>query len=227
MNIVKRQNIDVPVDKISGVEEMLGRMMNIDVENMPAKFKKAFDATRETAYKCFTMKCIYESYEIESIDDEMIKLKNGVAIESKLMAEIFSHSFELVFVVVTLNGYDEVDAAEDNMFLKLFLDSWGTAFVECGNTWITKYIAKDLERDGIYATHSFGPGQNEIPLEIQVPIFKLLNPQDIGVTLNDKYMMHPKKSISGIFGIQTQKDENRIRPCDLCERRETCPNAYS
>ena len=55
---------------------------------------------------------------------------------------------------------------------------------------------------------------------MQTPIFESLIPDEIGVSLNDKYMMHPKKSISGILGIKLQKDD-RIRPCDICERRDT------
>jgi len=201
-------------------------MRNLDIEIMPAKFKSAFDITKATSYQHFSMKGVYESFEVDSIDGEGITLKNGIILESKLMAEIFKQSFELVFIVVTVYGYDELDAAEDNMFLKLFLDNWGTAFIESANSWTEKYIAKTLEDEGFYCTHSFSPGQNDIPMDMQAQIFQALKPEEIGVTLNNKFMMHPKKSVSGIFGIQTERDENGIRPCDLCERKATCPNSY-
>jgi cobalamin-dependent methionine synthase I len=60
----------------------------------------------------------------------------------------------------------------------------------------------ELEDKGIYSTHSFSPGQNNIPMDMQTQIFQVLKPEEIGVTLNDKFMMHPKKSVSGIFGMQ-------------------------
>jgi len=226
MSKVKRHIIEVPVDKLNGMDKMFCRMLNLDLENMPAKFKNAFDQTRDTSYRNFSMKGVYESFEIDSNDGACIRFKNGIVLESKLMAEIFQHSFELVFIVVTVYGYDEIDAAEDNMFLKLFFDNWGTAFIECANSWAEKSIAKNLEEEGLYCTHSFSPGQNDIPINMQTLIFKGLKPEEIGVTLNDKFMMHPKKSVSGIFGIQTERDENGIRPCDLCERKDTCPTAY-
>ena len=226
MSILNRQTIEIPIDKINGIDQMFGRMMKIDIENIPLKFKGAFQKTREQSYQAFKIKGIYQSVEIESIDSDMIKLKNGVIFEAKLMTELFRQSFELGFLVVTLSGYDELDQNEDNMLLKLFLDYWGTAFIECGSNWASQYIAKDLENQEIYTTHSFSPGQNDIPIDMQTQIFRILNPEAIGVTLSDKFMMHPKKSVSGIFGIQTEKDENRVRPCDLCERRETCPTAY-
>jgi hypothetical protein len=40
-------------------------------------------------------------------------------------------------------------------------------------------------------------------------------------------MMHPKKSVSGIFGISPNKDEEGLQPCDFCDLRKTCKSAYS
>lgn len=226
MSKVNRRIIDIPAEKLSGMDRMFGSMMKLDIENIPAKFKNAFDKTRETSFQCFTMKGVYESYEIEGVEEDRIRLQNGIVLESKLMADVFRKSFELVFLVVTVYGYDELDAAEDNMFLKLFLDNWGTAFIECANSWTEKSIAKDLEDAGFYCTYSFSPGQNDIPIDMQAQIFQALKPEEIGVTLNDRFMMHPKKTVSGIFGIQTERDEKGIRPCDLCEKKATCPTAY-
>jgi len=225
MSTVKRQIIEIPVEQLKGMDQMFGRMMNMDIEQMPAKFKTAFNKTKEASYRHFRMKALFESFETESFEESQITLKNGVVLESKLMADIFRNSIELVFIVSTLEGYEELDEAEENMFLKVFLDTWGTAFIECGNTWAEQYIAKDLEDQGLYCTHSFSPGQLDIPMEMQALLFQVLKPEEIGVTMNDRFMMHPKKSVSGIFAIKTEEPENRIRPCDLCERRDTCPSA--
>ncbi len=226
MNKVKRETIDVPVEKLMGIEKLFGQMLKIDVNNIHPKYKKAFDMTKTIANDKFQMKAIYESYELEEINGDLLTLKNGRVLESKILSEVFRNSFELVFYVATLFGYEEADEAEENMFNKLFLDHWGTAFIECADSWVTKTIAKRLEEEGIYATYSFSPGQSDLPLEMQTPIFELLMPGEIGVTLNDKYMMHPKKTVSGILGLKLEKDENRIRPCDICERRDTCPNVH-
>lgn len=227
MSTLEKQTIEIPAEKLSEVDTLFGRMMNMDIDNMPAKFSKGYQKTKEASYRNFRMKGIFESYKIASIDDETIHLENGVILKSEQMAQIFRQSLELVFIVVTLHGYEELDESEENMFLKLFLDSWGTAFIERGNRWLEQYIAMGLEDKGIYTTHSFSPGQNSIPMEMQTQIFQALKPEDIGVTINDKYMMHPKKSTSGIFGIQKEKVENRIKPCDICERKDTCPTAYA
>jgi hypothetical protein len=223
---LKRQVIDVPVEQVPGIEKLFGQMLKMDMNNIPTKYKKAFDSTKGIANNTFNMKAIFESYELDEMNGDCLTLSNGTTITSKVMSDVFRNSFELVFYIVTLYGYEEADEAEDSMFNKLFLDHWGTAFIECADSWVGKTIAKSLEEEGIYATHSFSPGQSDIPLEMQTPIFELLRPSDIGVTLNASYMMHPKKTVSGIIGLKLEKDENRIRPCDICERRDTCPNVH-
>ncbi len=223
MGTIERRIIKIPAEKLSGVDHMFGRMINMDTEKLPAKFQTAFEKTKEAAYQNFRMEAVFESFKVERIEGDSIHLENAVVLNSGLMAEVFCQSFELVFAVTTLHGYEALDEAEENILLKLFLDSWGTALIECGNQWVEQNVAKELEDKEIYATHSFSPGQNDIPMEMQTQIFQAINPKEIGVTLNDRYMMHPKKSVSGIFGIQTEKIENRIRPCDICERKHTCP----
>ena len=221
-----RQIIDIPAENVPGIERMFGQMLSMDVQNVPPKYRKAFDATKDIASGKFRMKGIFESFELDRIEEDSLILKNGVAITSAVMAEAFRGAFELVFCVVSLDGYEEVDETETNLFNKLFLDNWGTAYIECADSWLAKTIARELEEEGVYATHSFSPGQADIPIEMQEPLFRLLRPEDIGVSLNQKLMMHPKKSVSGIIALKREPDENRIRPCDICERRDTCPNVH-
>ena len=181
-----RKNIDVPKDKVIGIEKLFGQMLNMDVNNIPAKYKKAFDTTKGIAYDTFTMKAIYESYELGEVSNDCLTLRNGTTISSKVMAEVFNNSFELVFYVVTLHGYEAADEAEDNMFNKLLLDHWGTAFIECADSWVGKTIAKTMEEEGVYTTYSFSPGQSDISLEMQTPIFDLLMPSEIGVCISSE-----------------------------------------
>lgn len=227
MTKLKRQVIDVPVENVKGIDKLFGQMLKMDINSIPPKYQKAFDNTKNIANEKFRMKAIYESYEVDEMNDDFIKLKNGTLLTSKIMSEMFRNSFELVCYIVTLYGYEEVDEAEVNMFNKLFLDHWGTAYIECADSYVTKMIAKQMEEDEIYVTHSFSPGQTDISLEMQTPIFELLEPAEIWVSLNDRYMMHPKKTVSGFLGLKMQKDDNRIRPCDICERKKTCPNVHT
>ena len=59
MSILKRKIVKIPVAEVIGIDELFGRMMNIDMENIPAKFQKTFNQTRELAYRHFTMECLF------------------------------------------------------------------------------------------------------------------------------------------------------------------------
>ena len=144
-----RKIIDIPAGDVPGIEKMFGQMLNIDTGNVPPKFRKAFDGTKDIASGTFGMKAISESFELDRSEGDSLILKNGVAITSAVMAEAVRGAFELVFCVVALYGYEEADEAETNMFSKLFLDNWGTAYIECADSWLAKTIARELEEERI------------------------------------------------------------------------------
>lgn len=227
MPTVSKTVLNIPIDTLSGIDTMFGRKMKMDTTNVPKKFRQVFDETRRAAFTQLNVTGICESYEIDHFTDHQIWLKNGNVLDSNMYAKIFQGAKELVFCVVSVSGYEALDDAEDNMLAKLFLDSWGSSIAGSGYSWLYKFIAKTLEDQGIYCTPSFSPGQHEVPMKTQRVIFDELRPEDIGVTLNDHFLMQPKKSISGVFGIGTEKNDENLRPCDFCGLRKTCPSAYS
>jgi len=224
MKSISNQIIEIPIDEVSGIDELFGKMMKISPENVQ-KFKDYYK-TREDSYNNFTIKAIYESLELEEIRNDKIILTGGIVIENKLLSKVFYGSSELLFCVIALSGYEYLEEAEDDIIYKLLLDGWGTAFVEMAYKWLKKEISYKLEKMELHTTHSFSPGQNGLPLDMQKFIFEYLEPSKIGATLNCSYMMHPQKSISGIIGIGSCNSESGISPCDLCERRATCSSAY-
>ncbi len=223
---IKKNVKTIPIDKINGIDAMFDRQMKLDSRNIPGKFKPFYEKTRKDSFNALTIKGIFESYKVEEIAGDLIRLSNGVVLESSMLARVLHKSTELVFYVAGVHGYEALDEAEENMMAKLFLDSWGTAIIECGSSHFKKCIAKELEEKEIYSTFSFSPGQHNVPMEMQKIIFDMLKPDEIGVSLNDHYLMHPKKSVSGIFGIGPHKDEEGLQPCDFCDLRETCSSAY-
>jgi hypothetical protein len=227
MGVVERNIKTVPVGEIKGIDTLFGRQMKFDANDVPKRYKAVFDKTRKDSFEALTVKGIFESREIEDVRDGSIRLRSGEVLESAMLAKAFHLSSELVFYVVSVAGYEALDETEENMAAKLFLDSWGTAVVESGSTHFKRGIAKELEKENIYATFAFSPGQHNISMELQKVIFGLLAPEEIGVTLNEHFLMHPKKSVSGIFGIGPNRDAKRLRPCDFCNLRTTCSSAYT
>lgn len=226
MKLISRQIMDVPIDKVTGIDSAFGRMMKININDVPKKFRDIYSRSRDDAYNNFSIKTVFESYEIVEIANSKIILEKEMVIENQLLSEILSDSSQLLFCVASLNGYEALNEGDNDMVYKLFLDSWGTAFIEMAYKWVKNMISEDLSKNKLYTSHSFSPGQNNIPMDIQKTIFKHLEPKEIDVALNDSCMMHPKKSISGIVGIASCNNSG-ARPCDICERRDTCDWAYA
>ncbi|MGI6732035.1 MAG: hypothetical protein ACOX5F_09155 [Anaerovoracaceae bacterium] len=227
MSTVPRTEVSIPIDTIRGIDKLFGRKMKIDTTDVPRKFKKAFQKTREDVFIKLRVKGIYQSYGIHQVLEDQILLKDGQILDSHMYANMFNKSKELVFYVVSVFGYEELENATDDMVEKLFLDAWGSSVAEAAYYGLRQSIAMSLEEKGIYSTAAFSPGQHDVPMEIQKVIFGELQPEEIGVTLNDHFLMHPKKSISGAFGIGREKDERNLRPCDFCSIRETCSDSYN
>lgn len=226
MSVIEKKIIDIPFVQCNEIDASFRRQMKLDTENIPSKFSSFFEKTQRDSFAQLTMRGIYESHDISEISDDQVKLKNGVVLESDMLARAFHRSSALVFYVIGASGYEALDEAEENMVSKLFLDSWGTAIVSYGSLALKRLVRKELYEHSLHSTFSFSPGQHNVPMDVQQVIFHLLQPEQIGVTLNNHFLMHPKKSVSGIFGIGAVKDEEGLRPCDFCSLRDNCASAY-
>ncbi|MEG2757484.1 MAG: hypothetical protein RR963_04655 [Anaerovoracaceae bacterium] len=227
MAIVKKMIEKIPLEELSGVDEFFFKQIQMNKDKALRRFKPQYLETKEKVYSQVSMTAIYNSYPIKVVEGDVIYLENGVSISSEMLARVIKESDELLVIAMTLSGYDSLEAEESDGMKTLFLDGWGTSLVEGGSSWIKKKISKKLEEEKLYTTQGWSPGQHNVDIKLQIQLFALLEPEEIGITLSKSYMMHPKKSISSFVGIGRTKDIENIRACDFCERKKTCPNAYA
>lgn len=227
MGLVEKTYFKIPLEELKDIDELFFRQIQMDGDRVLKKFKKLFDETKEVVYSSFTSEGLYQSFKIEEIKDNAVFLEGGEHLDGKMTARVFAKSEEAVICAVTIHGYHELEGQSDDFMREFFYDGWGTAFAEAAFAWLKEQVKEDLQKSGIYSTCSWSPGQHNVDIHLQRPVFRMLQPETIGITLNDTCMMYPKKSISGFFGIGTEADIEYIRACDFCERRETCPSAYA
>ena len=97
MSKVNRQIVGIPAENLNGMDRMFGSMMNLDIDNMPAKFRTAFDKTREMSFQSFSMKGMYESYEVDRVEADRILLKkrdySGITPYGRYIPEVIRTRF--------------------------------------------------------------------------------------------------------------------------------------
>lgn len=227
MGVIKKDIKTIPLTEFTNADELFFRQIQMKGDKVLKKYKAQYEETKKRVYSTVTARGIIASYKIDALQQDSIRLEDGTVISSKMLSRVFQKSEEVAVYAVTLNNYDCLEQEEEDFMKTFFYDGWGTALAECASAWLKIQTKGELEKQQLYSTCSWSPGQHQVDIKLQWILFELLHPEEIDIILNDSCMMHPKKSVSGFFGIGPDPDMEQIRACDFCERRETCPSAYS
>ncbi len=88
----------------------------------------------------------------------------------------------------------------------LFLQALGAERIEA---LCDEFIKSFEEENGVSLAPRFSAGYGDLSIETQRDIFKILNPEkNIGLYLNESFMMSPTKSVTAFAGISSVKHPN-------------------
>ena len=101
------------------------------------------------------------------------------------------------------------------------LDAVGTCQLDALAKVCHRRLAKEAQNRGLFNGARFAPGLNGCDLTRQANLFRLVNTNRIGVTLNSDCIMTPVKSIS-MFTLFTSRptDENEYHKCRHCDLKQ-------
>jgi len=140
---------------------------------------------------------------------DSVVFENEIALKSKSIKELLKMSDSAVFLFTTV-GSKIIELIEDS-FKKgdssscVIYDAVASETAEAAIDWLSKYIANQLRRNGESLTKMrFSPGYGDFLLENQKYFFDLLNMKDFGVSLNEKYIFSPEKTVTAIIGIESK-----------------------
>jgi cobalamin-dependent methionine synthase I len=122
----------------------------------------------------------------------------------------------------------EVDEEIDRLTSKnkysdaFVVDATGSAGAEQLVEAFHQGMEKFLRTQGKGVTVRFSPGYCDWTVEEQAKLFKLLETDLIGVELSDSFLMTPRKSVSGIFGLTStpSSKSTRYNPCAHCGKKD-------
>lgn len=155
--------------------------------------RKAIDEVRSIARPAFAFRYF-------SLDDCPIDINYSS------LSELFSknNSDSVAVLISTLgpaidNRIDRLKESDPSRMI--LIDAAANAYIEE----VTNEYQKRLELKG--QTFRFAPGYGDVPLSVQQSIFENVpDVQRIGITLDEGYLMHPFKSMTGIIGFMSKPD---------------------
>lgn len=144
---------------------------------------------------------------IISNDGSSIELDKGIVIESAGLAGLLKNSTEAVLMASTV-GRKVVDAVlseieDGSAALGVVMDAYAAQKADAGLDWIMDYVRKVVVREGGNTTkHRYSPGYGDLGLEYQKVFFELLDLSRMGLSLTEKNMLVPEKSVIAVAGIE-------------------------
>ena len=145
--------------------------------------------------------------QIEQIRDETVVLEGGFIIASKSVAELLRGSRAAVLMGVTA-GPAIVELASAAVSSgdgasAIVYDAVGSETAEAAIDWLNMYIAQQVKRRGENLTRMrFSAGYGDFMLENQRLFFELLGLEKLGVSITERYIFIPEKTVTAIAGIE-------------------------
>jgi hypothetical protein len=205
-NIHYLENINTEAD----TESILFRMgykrgkTLVDCESM----EKISSGISEGRNLC-ALKGVYGRFGVRYKDFLRVQLDNNALFESGMLAELLKDSRE-VFLMAATAGAAVVERAgmevnSGNASLGVILDATASETVDSALDWMQDFINKMLEREGRALTRRYSPGYGDLQLHAQKMVFASLELENIGLSITERYLLVPEKSVIAIAGVIENK----------------------
>lgn len=161
-------------------------------------------------------KACYRYFDIK-IEDDIVYFDDCMQLKSeKLSRNLRGCKGAFVFVATTSLSVDRLihKYKSTQVSKALVIDAIGSAAVEA----FCDYLSKEIQKEyNVSFRPRFSPGYGDLDISSQKDVLSVCDcARQIGVTLNNNYMMIPTKTVSAIAG---------VRPAyEKCEKSSSCEN---
>lgn len=134
-------------------------------------------------------------------------LEDGTVLRSAALARLFEPAHGVWLAAVTVGG--EVSAAAASALERgdgaaaLVCDAVGSETADAALDCLQEMFNRNLSRGGErLSSRRFSPGYQDLDLSVQHDIFRLLELEKLGMSLTEKLLMLPEKSVTALAGIE-------------------------
>ena len=170
-------------------------------------YKKKLDRMINEGFLMCNTKGIFGRYAIIEKSDKHIMLENELVLESVGLAKLLNNSIEVVLMASTVGSkitdkiHYEVESGDASF--GVILDAVASETADAALDWIVDFINTLIRREGKVLTKTrFSPGYGDLLLSNQKKIFDVLGLKKLGLSITERYMLVPEKSVIAIAGIE-------------------------
>ncbi|MBN1178234.1 MAG: hypothetical protein JXD18_03425 [Anaerolineae bacterium] len=171
---------------------------------------------------------VYDFFPVQEVVDQKATLATGHVLAIGEHANLLDPAAEVLVAIVTIGPDLDVEVqagfSSGDSMLALMLDSAGViALSHVGEQAVALAEERAAER-GYGVSPALSPGSlPDWPLSGQKTLCSLLPIADIGVSLNDSYLLIPYKSASVVIGIGADYKHNAVGSmCHVCALKDHC-----
>jgi len=148
--------------------------------------------------------CLCSIYERSA---NRIVLENGIELISEKLSAFLCHSHEAVLMSSTAGKEicDKIAGAMNNGDAPtgLVFDAVASQVADAALDWMMNFINKTIKMKGKTLTRRrFSPGYGDFGLFHQKVIYDILNLKRIDISITEKFMLEPEKSVIAMAGIE-------------------------
>lgn len=170
----------------------------------PAQQKKIYDAIAMGEMLC-DIKGAYLFLKITSKNGGNVRLENNALIESSFVADLFRSSSEVLLMASTAGKAiverRDLEMKAGNNSLGVILDAVGSETADTGLDWMQEFLEAQLAKKGRAITRRFSPGYGDLKIECQKTIYDSLELAKIGISISDRFLLTPEKSVIAVAGV--------------------------
>ncbi len=206
-------------------KEDVFRLLGQRNESAPSRTAKRLSAFMKRASRLVKPRVLYSTRKIKEVGNGAVTLEGGIFLRSgKLSKTLGKCDTATVFLATIGSGIDRVikDLSDDNKLSEAYIyDAIGSVAVEGVVDEFQNKFDLALSDNRKSTTMRFSPGYCDWNIKEQKKIFEVLDGEAAGVSLSPSFLMNPRKSVSGVFGIKPGPVAARPNPCTMCSK-ESC-----
>ena len=154
---------------------------------------------------------VYNLYNLEKRADQIKLISTNLVFPSKDLATHLQHADHCALMAATLGLETEQRIAyysRFNLTKGIIMDACATAAIEALCDQVQAEIGRKAAQEGYTITKRYSPGYGDLSIRHQKEILAALKAYTrIGLTVNENYIMLPRKSVTALIGLEKRESQ--------------------